>query len=167
MFSVMKMGTWRRPSCTAMVRPTISGMMVERRDHVRMTAFWPERSTCSAFFMSLGSTKGPFLVERDIGLLHLEASAYDVLVGVFATAGTVAEGGLSPGGLGPGQADGRPSFAAAVRMIARAHHGAPHLGATAHVAAAAGPAQLDLVVLYVAHLANGGHAIGVDAAHLP
>ena len=55
MFSVMKMGTWRRPSCTAMVRPTISGMMVERRDQVRMTDFWPERTTCSTFFSSLGS----------------------------------------------------------------------------------------------------------------
>src|SRR4030042_2806912 len=113
MFAVMKMGTWRRPSCTAMVRPTSSGMMVERRDQVRMTAFWPERSTCSAFFISLGSTKGPSLVERDIGCLHLEASAYDVLVGVLAAAGTVAEGGFSPGSLGPRQADGRPSPAAA------------------------------------------------------
>src|SRR3972149_1638388 len=55
MFSVMKMGTWWRPSCTAMVRPTISGRMVERRDQVRMTDFWPERTTCSTFFSSLGS----------------------------------------------------------------------------------------------------------------
>src|SRR3989337_3146892 len=38
MFSVMKMGTWRRPSCTAMFRPTICGMIVLARDHVRSTA---------------------------------------------------------------------------------------------------------------------------------
>ena len=65
MFSVTKMGTWRRPSCTAIVRPTIRGRIVEARYQVRITVFWPELRTASTFSASFGSTKGPFLVERD------------------------------------------------------------------------------------------------------
>ena len=51
-----------------MVSPTIWGMMVELRDQVRTTALWPERCTISTFFISLGSTKGPFFIERDMSL---------------------------------------------------------------------------------------------------
>ena len=39
MFSVMYTGINFLPLCTAMVWPTISGMMVERRDQVRSTFF--------------------------------------------------------------------------------------------------------------------------------
>ena len=39
MFSVTNTGTNLRPLCTAKVRPTASGMMVERRDQVLMTFF--------------------------------------------------------------------------------------------------------------------------------
>ena len=35
-FSDTNTGTWRRPLCTAMVNPTISGITMERRDHVLM-----------------------------------------------------------------------------------------------------------------------------------
>src|SRR3990172_664279 len=65
MFSVMKIGTWRRPSCTAIFRPTISGMIVEARDQVRITVRAPERCTVSTFLSSFSSMNGPFLVERD------------------------------------------------------------------------------------------------------
>jgi hypothetical protein len=65
MFSVMNTGTWRRPSCTAIVRPTISGMIVEARDHVRMTVRALERATASTFLSSFSSMKGPFFVDRD------------------------------------------------------------------------------------------------------
>jgi hypothetical protein len=44
----------------------MSGMMVEARDQVLMTTFCPDRAMLSTFFMSFGSTKGPFLVERDM-----------------------------------------------------------------------------------------------------
>jgi hypothetical protein len=37
MFSVMNSGTWRLPSCTAMVKPSMSGMIVDARDQVRIT----------------------------------------------------------------------------------------------------------------------------------
>jgi TolB-like protein len=56
MFSVMKTGTWRRPSWTAMVSPTISGMMVDARAQVRITVRLPERWTCSTLWASLGWT---------------------------------------------------------------------------------------------------------------
>ena len=37
-----------------MVSPTISGMIIEARDHVRMTVLAPDRWTCSTFFISFG-----------------------------------------------------------------------------------------------------------------
>jgi hypothetical protein len=49
----MKTGTWRRPSWTPMVRLTISGMIMEARDQVRITVLAPERWTASTFFISL------------------------------------------------------------------------------------------------------------------
>jgi len=39
MFSVMKTGTWRRPSCTPMVCPTIVGRIIDARDQVFTTFF--------------------------------------------------------------------------------------------------------------------------------
>jgi len=36
-FSVIRTGTNLRPSWTAIVKPTISGMIIEALDHVRMT----------------------------------------------------------------------------------------------------------------------------------
>jgi hypothetical protein len=50
----MKMGTCLRPSWTAIVSPSISGMMVDERDQVRMTVFEPEFWAESTFFSSLG-----------------------------------------------------------------------------------------------------------------
>ncbi len=56
--------TCRRPLCTAMVRPTMSGMIMERRDQVligRRSFFW--LATCT--FLARGkSTNGPFFSER-------------------------------------------------------------------------------------------------------
>ena len=39
-----------------MVKPTISGMIIDARDQVRMTVLVPARCTASTFFMSLGWT---------------------------------------------------------------------------------------------------------------
>jgi hypothetical protein len=41
MFSVMYTGTWRRPSCTAIVCPTICGKITDARDQVLITRFSP------------------------------------------------------------------------------------------------------------------------------
>src|SRR5690606_22831000 len=59
--SVMYTGTCLRPSCTARVWPTMSGMMVERRDQVLMTLRSPAAFCSSTFLSKCSSTKGPFL----------------------------------------------------------------------------------------------------------
>src|SRR3981189_2063972 len=64
MFSDTNTGTCKRPLCTAMVKPTISGMTMERRDQVligRRSFFW--LAVCT-FLARCKSTNGPFLSER-------------------------------------------------------------------------------------------------------
>jgi hypothetical protein len=51
----------------AMVRDTISGIIIDALDHVLMTVFWLLRCRASTFFISLASTKGPFFVDLDTG----------------------------------------------------------------------------------------------------
>src|SRR5690349_1841521 len=66
MASVMNTGTCLRPSCTAIVCPSISGMIVERRDQVLMT-FFEFLSFCASTFLSRwSSTNGPFFKLRGI-----------------------------------------------------------------------------------------------------
>jgi hypothetical protein len=50
------------------VSPIISGVIIERRDQVRITCFEPVATATSTFFIRLGSMKGPFLSERAIYL---------------------------------------------------------------------------------------------------
>src|SRR6266516_6296572 len=52
-----------------MVCPTMSGMMVERRDQVRITRLSRLRLRSSTFFNRWSSTNGPFFSERAIGYL--------------------------------------------------------------------------------------------------
>src|SRR5204863_6688197 len=60
-FSVTKTGMNFRPLWTANVKPTMSGVMVERRDHVFTTRFPPDSIIARTFFTRWASTKGPFL----------------------------------------------------------------------------------------------------------
>ena len=41
------------PSWTPMVNPTMSGMIIEARDQVRITVWAPDRCTASTFFINL------------------------------------------------------------------------------------------------------------------
>jgi len=66
MFSDTKTGMCRRPSCTAMVRPSMSGMIVEARDQVRMGVLLLLRRAASIFFASLGWTYGPYFTDLDM-----------------------------------------------------------------------------------------------------
>jgi len=66
MFSVTKTGTKSFPLWTWKVIPTNSGVIIERRDQVRMTCFEPDCTAFSIFRCRLGSTNGPFLSERAI-----------------------------------------------------------------------------------------------------
>jgi hypothetical protein len=62
--SEMKTGTCFRPSCTAIVWPTISGKIVELRDHVRIMFFEPDWFIDSMRPSRRSSTNGPFFAER-------------------------------------------------------------------------------------------------------
>ena len=70
----------------------------------------------------------------------------------------VAERRLAPRGHRAGAPDGRLAFAAAVRVVVRVHHGAADGRPPAHVALAAGLADLQVLVVDVADLAHRGHA---------
>src|SRR5262245_49119129 len=76
MFSVTKTGTKSFPLCTWKVSPTNSGVIIERRDQVRITCFEPERTTRPTFRCRLASTKGPFLSERAIYLFPRRLTMY-------------------------------------------------------------------------------------------
>src|SRR5919206_394441 len=69
MASVMYTGTCLRPSWTAMVWPTMSGMIVERRDHVFTTRFSPVSLSRSTFTRRWSSMNGPFF--RLLGIPYL------------------------------------------------------------------------------------------------
>src|SRR6187397_1369594 len=66
----MYTGTCLRPSCTAIVWPTISGMIVERRDQVLMTFFSLLAFRPSTFFRRWSATDDELL-----GRLGLVAGA--------------------------------------------------------------------------------------------
>jgi hypothetical protein len=51
-----------------MVRPTMSGMMVESRDHVLMMRFSVVLVAAETFLASDASMYGPFLTDRDMSL---------------------------------------------------------------------------------------------------
>src|SRR4030067_33499 len=64
MFSVTKTGMNFRPLWTAKVKPTMSGMMVDRLDQVLMTFLSPCSTALRNFRARLSSTYGPFLIDR-------------------------------------------------------------------------------------------------------
>jgi hypothetical protein len=111
MFSVMKIGTCLRPSWTAMVRPIISGMIIEARDQVRITVLELLRLAAATFFISFGSTLGPFLIERDIRSYYLLCLLRAIMLSVLLLRRvTNPIAGLPQGVLGPGIPTGeRPS----------------------------------------------------------
>src|SRR5690606_39836540 len=72
MFSLTRTGTCWRPLCTAMVRPTISGRIIERRDQVLIGLRLFVATASCTFFARCGSTKGPLCTERGtLSYLHL------------------------------------------------------------------------------------------------
>src|ERR1700733_7549100 len=70
--SVTYTGMCLRPSWTARVWPTMSGMIVDRRDQVLMTFLSPLAFRASTFFNRWSSTKGPFLRLRGIGAVPFD-----------------------------------------------------------------------------------------------
>src|SRR3954464_12170738 len=66
MFSVTYTGMNLRPLCTAMVWPTMSGKIVERRDQVRRTFLSLVWFITVIFDCRCSSMNGPFFAERAI-----------------------------------------------------------------------------------------------------
>src|SRR5450755_2656510 len=120
MFSVTYTGMNFRPLCTAIVCPTISGIIVERRDHVRSTFFSLRAFMPSTFVARCASTNGPFLVERAmissvetrLAASHLAKktgqapslqltffpAVHDIRIGPFVVSRLVSPRRLAPGG---------------------------------------------------------------------
>src|SRR5688572_2728919 len=98
----MYTGTCLRPSWTAMVWPTMSGMIVERRDHVLITRFSPLLFRSSTFFSRWSSTNGPFLRLRGmcapyaLAALAARAATANDQLGRFLLVAAGASLGLAP-----------------------------------------------------------------------
>src|SRR5579871_5029516 len=71
MFSVTYTGMNFLPLCTAIVCPTNSGRIVERRDQVRTTFFSLAALSTASFASRCVSVNGPFLTDRPIPYLFL------------------------------------------------------------------------------------------------
>src|SRR5579872_1788896 len=139
----------------------MSGMIVERRDHVRMTRFSLVELRASTFFKRWSSTKGPFFRLRGIVLLRpcsaagaaAAAPANDHLVRrLVARTGTAL-------GLAPRRhrmaSSGRLALPAPERMVDRVHGHAARLGTHALPPVAARLADRHQLGLGVAHFAQG------------
>src|SRR5437764_8470932 len=184
---------WRLPLWTANVRPTKSGVMVERRDQVLIAGgrLAPARIS-STFFSRCRSMNGPFLTERAIsnsksdecGVMNDEFEgaasgfyssfrihhsslhspvAHDHLRRALVLARLVAARRLPPGRHGVTTARSL-SLAAAVRVVDGVHGDAADVGPDAVPARAPGLAVRDVLMLDVADLTDGRVA---DDGHAP
>src|SRR5438093_10764276 len=164
MDSVMNTGTCLRPSCTAMVCPTISGTMVERRDHVLITRLSPRRFISTTLFIRWSSTNGPFFTERGISLApSLPSTAHDEAVGCLGLAGPAFL--LAPRAGGDSATTGL-AFAPSEGVVHRVHGDAAHGGPLVQPAVATRLPQGYELVFRVPHLADRRPAPGVDHADL-
>src|SRR5579875_798359 len=154
------MNLW--PLCTAKVRPIKSGVIIERRDHVRIIRLSPAAFAASTFFCRWPSTNGPFLSDLAISIpessrpqsapLAARPAADDITIRLLLAAGLVALGRHPPRRLGM-IAFGTP-LAAAVRMVHRVHRDSAHVRALAQPAAAAGLADRNIFMIDVADLSD-------------
>src|SRR6185503_17663541 len=69
MFSVTNTGLNTLPLCTLNVRPTKSGVIIERRDHVLIGVLDFVSFAFTILSSKCWSTNGPFLIERPISII--------------------------------------------------------------------------------------------------
>src|SRR6202140_894967 len=154
------------PLWTAMVSPTKSGVIVERREHVLIGRLSDVARAASTLDCKWWSTNGPFLIERAIlvplTLLRGVAAADDHAVGTFVAPCLIALGRRPPGGPRMAAAVGT----AAMRVIHRIHGNAANGWADAAPPLRAGLADRTQVVLFVADGANRRPAVDVHLANL-
>src|SRR5271165_4547074 len=103
MFSVMYTGICCLPLWIAIVMPTKSGSIVERRDQVLIGRLSEVARAASTFFNRWSSTNGPFLTERAMVFypllflpLFLIAAGNDHARGAFVAARAEALGRRAP-----------------------------------------------------------------------
>src|SRR3989442_9866556 len=175
------MGTCLRPSYTAIVWPTISGVIVDRRDHVLITRRSLVRLSSWIFLLRCSSTKGPFFVDRPIRYLasqsrgravaehrlsdRLTASFspfHKVLIAQLPLARLRTKRRLPPRADGTRHADWRTALAAAVRVAGRIHRHAPYPGTDPQPARSSSFPQRERVVPQVAHPADRGSAVQTE-----
>src|SRR5687768_11205088 len=168
MFSDTSTGTCCLPLWIAIVRPTMSGRIIERRDQVLIG----RRSFFSAaawtFFARCRSTNGPFFTERGTVRSSRESVATpdDLTGGALVSAGLLTLGLPAPRRDRVRVALAGLALAAAVRMIDGVHHDTADRRADPAPALRAGLAVDDQAVLVVANLADRGAAVDVHLAHL-
>src|SRR5512139_517362 len=168
MFSDTSTGMCCLPLCTAIVRPTMSGRIIERRDQVLIGRRSFFSAATATFFWRWRSTNGPFLTERGTGSSSSGsvAAPHDQAGGALVGAGLLALGLPAPRRHRVRVALAGLALAATVRVVDRVHHDAADRRADATPALRAGLAVDDQVVLFVAHLADRGAAVDVHLAHL-
>src|SRR5512132_473671 len=135
-----------RPLCTAIVCPTMSGTMVERRDQVLITFRSRVEFRSATFFARWSSTNGPFLIDRAISLCLRLAAADDERIRPFVVPRLLPLLLPAPGRSGM-TATVRLSFAATRRMVDRIHRHAPNVRTPAGPPATAGLPDRDVLVL--------------------
>src|SRR5699024_4261222 len=99
-------------------------------------------------------------------LLTVGALDNELVRAVMMLAGLVTHRRLAPGGNRAGTANRALAFAAAVGVVAGVHDGTADGGPPAHVALTAGLAEVDVLMIHVADLADGGDAVQGHVAHL-
>src|ERR1700674_3589469 len=158
MFSVIYTGINFLPLCTAMVCPTNSGIMVERRDQVRSTFFSLREFMPSTRVCRKPSTNGPFFVERAIkSVLFLAAPVDDKCVRALIVPRLVSAGRLTPRGHRM-TATGSLAFTAPVRVIHWVHRDPAIVWPLPQPPRAASFADGYVFVIEIAYLANRRHA---------
>src|ERR1700691_5563404 len=157
MFSVTYTGIKFRPLCTAIVFPTISGIIVERRDHVRSTFFSLRAFMPSTFVARCASTNGAFFVDRaiisSVEALTLLAAVHDKGIGPLVIARLVTACRLAPWRYRMTSAGGF-AFTAAMRMVDRVHRNAAVMRTLSHPARASRLAPGNVFVVRVPNLSN-------------
>src|SRR5512143_1408063 len=154
------------PLWTASVWPTMSGRIVERRDHVFRTRFSPAAFIAVIFVRSGASTNGPFFVERDMCFLEsLLAALDDHGVGALVVACLHALGLPAPRRCRMASSRGL-ALAAAHRVVDRVHRDAAVVRLPSEPAVAAGLADGNVLVLEVSDLADRGVAVHTHAPEL-
>src|SRR5262245_18179177 len=131
------------PLWTAIVWPTISGVMVERRDQVLITVRLPLALTERIRRSRWSSRKKPFLIDLAIVRLLLVAPLDDESLRALVVPSLEALGRKPPRAYRMPAARGL-ALAAAVRMVDRVHRHAADRGPAAQPARAAGLADRDV-----------------------